>query len=308
MADDELTQAQARAGIPNCYVYTLLDPRDAERVIYVGKGRGQRHKRPRTWKEAKRVMAFVAEHGNLPSRIVASGLTQEAAFSLEIELIAKYGRECDGGQLLNAALGGSGPTGCVRDAETRAKMSAGQKGKSLSEEHRAKLRKPKSPEGRANIGAARRRTRKPLSEEHKAAVTAALRGPEIRAKISEGSRKAWAKRPHAGGDRESRAIEWLAAKNSGSTFVEIAQKAGVSKEYIRHVVSSHPDYQPGRPRPSHALTLIETVRDLRAEGLTAAEVGRRLGMSRSAILGICHRHLKRIEQLTESPNRLNPDN
>jgi hypothetical protein len=84
------------------YVYTLCDPRDGERVLYVGMGRGKAavQKRSRLLKE------FTAERSTVPIRTVAADLTREAAFALQSELIAKYGRECDGGQLLNASLGG----------------------------------------------------------------------------------------------------------------------------------------------------------------------------------------------------------
>ena len=100
-------------------------------------------------------------------------------------------------------------------------------------------------------------------------------------------------------DTKARAAEWLAAKNSGATFAEIARKAGVSRQHVHHVVTAHSDYQPGLKR--HASVLIETVRQLRAEGLTAAEVGQRLGMSRDVVLGVCRRHLKGDEREASSP-------
>jgi hypothetical protein len=119
------------------YVYTLLDPRDAERVIYVGMGRGvRRYMRTR---RAKRLAAFIAEHGSPPSRVIASGLTKEAAFILEVELIARYGRECDGGQLLNVSCGGPGAPGRIIDAESREKMAAAHRGQRLSEATIAKI-------------------------------------------------------------------------------------------------------------------------------------------------------------------------
>jgi hypothetical protein len=135
------------------YVYTLLDPRDVERIIYIGMGRGVR--RYSYTRRTKRLRAFFAEYGKAPCRIVSASLTKDAAFALEVELIAKYGRECDGGQLLNVSLGGAGAPGRVADAETREKMAFSHQGERFSEERKAKLRTPKSAETRIKMSAAR---------------------------------------------------------------------------------------------------------------------------------------------------------
>ncbi len=95
---------------------------------------------------------------------------------------------------------------------------------------------------------------------------------------------------------DARAVEWLAAKNRGTTFAEIARKVGMTRQRVHQVVSTHPDYQPGPQRLPRSLAFIRTVRKLRAEGLTAAEVGRRLGVSRNVVIGVCHRHLKGKEE------------
>jgi transcriptional regulator with XRE-family HTH domain len=89
---------------------------------------------------------------------------------------------------------------------------------------------------------------------------------------------------------EVRVAEWLVAKNNGATFDEIARKAGVTRQRIHQILSAHPDYQRSQERRPPAF--IEAVRKLRAEGLTAAEVGRRLGVSKDVILGVCRRHVR----------------
>ena len=136
MADIDLTQAQERATKRNCYVYTLRDPRCGEKIIYVGMGRGtRRHMHTR---RPKRLAAFVAEHGKTPARIVADNLTETEAYALEVELIAQYGRECDGGQLLNVSLGGPGAPGRVADTKSRERMAAAHRGQRHSPESIAK--------------------------------------------------------------------------------------------------------------------------------------------------------------------------
>lgn len=73
--------------------------------------------------------------------IVKDNLTEAAAFALEIELIAKYKRQCDGGILVNKCLGGPGARGFKHDpnrpspmkgrkhtAESKAKMSVAKQG------------------------------------------------------------------------------------------------------------------------------------------------------------------------------------
>jgi hypothetical protein len=78
----------------------------------------------------KPYLDHVAEHGKPQVEIVERGLTKDEAHQREIELIARYGRVCDGGTLLNISTGGRGPTGCVRDNKTRARMSKASRNRS----------------------------------------------------------------------------------------------------------------------------------------------------------------------------------
>jgi hypothetical protein len=78
-----------------------------------------------------------------------------------------------GARLTNHTEGGEGAPGYVHTPETRAKMSAAQRGRVYA---------PLSPETRAKISAAHKG--KPLSAEHRAAMTGHTTSAETRAKMS----------------------------------------------------------------------------------------------------------------------------
>ena len=144
----------------NFYVYGYLRARD-DTPYYIGKGTGRRalvsHGRVKVPKDKSRVIFF------------SENLTEQEAFSLEIELIAKWGRVVNGsGVLLNITEGGEGfsglkpwnlgtkglyssdpegklkgtslfkdlVTGEIVSAEHKEKISACLKGRKKSEAHR----------------------------------------------------------------------------------------------------------------------------------------------------------------------------
>lgn len=148
----------------------------------------------------------MAKHG-LCVQIIAAGLIEECAFSIERMVIRKYGR----GNLVNATDGGEGtwgaiPTESQRKAvveanarrqiseETRAKMSASKTGRLVSAETREKLRtihlgKTKSEEHKEKLRQAN--TGKTASEEARRKMSLARKGvsrpafnPEWRANIA----------------------------------------------------------------------------------------------------------------------------
>jgi len=92
------------------------------------------------------------------------------------------------------------PTGLVRSPETRAKIAEGLRGKPKSEEHKQKLKKPKSPTHRANLAKSRQGMK--LSPQHCEAIRAGNTGKrrtlEQRQKISEALTgvNTWAKNRH----------------------------------------------------------------------------------------------------------------
>jgi len=86
------------------YMYTYPDGTP----WYVGKGCKYRRRHYQSEKVAKIVAR--PEDDSL-CVTVQENMTEAAAFALEVELIAKYKRECDGGTLVNKCLGGPGTKG-----------------------------------------------------------------------------------------------------------------------------------------------------------------------------------------------------
>ena len=110
------------------YVYMFLG--DDNQPYYIGKGcryrvnhDDKRKKEVPTPKDKSKIVKVKEE------------LTESAAFALEIELIAKYKRQCDGGILLNKCLGGPGAKGFKHSPDRPSPM----KGKQHSAEAKAKM-------------------------------------------------------------------------------------------------------------------------------------------------------------------------
>jgi hypothetical protein len=142
-------------------------------------------------------------------RMLRSNVTHEQAREWEKYYIEKFGRKDAGTgrrMLINRTDGGEGTIGQKFSPQSRAKMSASQRGRTLTDEHKSKIaaagkgRKPtdetraklaeanrgkiKSPETRAKISAAARNrseeTRKKIGESNKGRIASA----ETRAKMS----------------------------------------------------------------------------------------------------------------------------
>jgi hypothetical protein len=112
------------------YVYEHRRESDGS-VFYVGMGTGKRFKtkdsRNIHWKR------IVAKHG-FNANIVASGLSIDDAYKLEIALIKKHGKQ----NLCNITDGGDGVRNPTQ--ETRQKMRAARIGKPQSKDHVEKRR------------------------------------------------------------------------------------------------------------------------------------------------------------------------
>ena len=114
------------------YVYMYVHPDGTP--WYIGKGcryrrRHYNHHLPREFQRpADEFIITVQEN-----------MTEAAAFALEVELIAKYKRECDGGILVNKCLGGPGATGFKHSPDRPSPM----KGKKHSAESKAKMAEAK---------------------------------------------------------------------------------------------------------------------------------------------------------------------
>lgn len=131
---------------PFC-VYEHWRP-DKQQCFYVGKGTPKRaHFLQR--KENPRHLRIVEKLRRLGLRVevklIAVGLSEDAAFSLEIERIGFW--RGAGVDLANLTNGGEGASGQIQSQETRAKISAAllgvarpsRRGVKLSDDHRAKI-------------------------------------------------------------------------------------------------------------------------------------------------------------------------
>ncbi len=227
------------------YVYEHWRPDRAE-CFYVGKGSGDRafSMRQRNRHHRAVVKKLLGAELTVEVRIVANNLDEDSAHAIEMKLISEYGRRVEGGSLVNLTAGGEGTAGHRHDPDTIARIKAkligqkrtpeqceriaeGQRGKKLSDEHKANIGAaglghrpyPKTPEGLAKIGAMNRGKKlsaerkakiseflksRPVSEETRAKHSARMKGnrnfegrrhtPETLAKMSISSRRAHAKR------------------------------------------------------------------------------------------------------------------
>jgi len=180
------------------YVYTFHDPRDGKQR-YIGKGKGRR--KNRWWRdcdgEQYGVGSWLQELRQLKLKpvvsLLATGLTEPEALALEIELIAKIGRQSEStGPLLNLSAGGtSGFSGCCHCDLSRQKMSKARKGVSHSKQwceniSKAKKGKPLSALNRKGLVGAQ--TGRKHSDKTKAKMSKAHEGhkhsEETKARIS----------------------------------------------------------------------------------------------------------------------------
>ena len=108
------------------YVYKHVR-KDTGIIFYVGMGKGKRcydteRGRNNRWKE-------IISETDYDIIIVKDNLSEKDAFKLEIELIAKYGRErFENGTLVNITSGGQGGRGRITSPETREKQRLANSG------------------------------------------------------------------------------------------------------------------------------------------------------------------------------------
>lgn len=164
------------------YTYMLVDPRN-NAPFYVGKGQGRRcdfHVDEAKYYTKRKSLKLnkirkLLSLGLQPIVVkVEEGVPDEQAIDLECLLIAEI-RDL-GIPLTNMTDGGDGAKGYRHTEEHKRRMSERQTGRVISDEHRQKMRKPKSPEGRANIAKARLTTAYRPSEETKRKTSNTLLG------------------------------------------------------------------------------------------------------------------------------------
>jgi hypothetical protein len=159
-------------------VYALIRESD-DTIRYIGWTSFTAQKRFREHKDNKRrkvhtpVYDWMNKYDDVIYKVLHSGLTNERAMQLEIDLIAEIGLK----NLLNIQPGGEGNKSARHREEFKRKMSERLKGIPLSEEHKRKI-------SEANKG----RKRGPVSEEQKARLIALSTGrmvsEETRKKMS----------------------------------------------------------------------------------------------------------------------------
>ena len=191
------------------YTYALINPNTGT-PFYIGKGQRSRATdhlaeafRPLTRGSNKHKINTIKKivHGGKTVQIVKidEGISEAQAFECEEFAISFFGRADRGlGPLTNLTNGGEGASGQdvsgeknpnygkrgedsiwwgrKHTDETKSRMSAAQAGRVITDEHRANMRKPKSPEGRAAIAKARIDSAYRPSEETKQKLSAAMKG------------------------------------------------------------------------------------------------------------------------------------
>jgi hypothetical protein len=198
---------------------------DKNICFYVGKGTRKRaysltrKENPRYGRVVEKLLRSGLK---VDVRIVGTDLTEEDAFKIEIDLIARH--RTLGIELLNLTRGGEGSSGCTRSEEFRQKIREFQtgrpkpsmRGKKLSDDHKAKIApigRPVSETTRAKISAAQKGKPRPeligrkfseetlermrnrlFTDEHRKRISDAKKGkpksPEHRAKLADAARAA----------------------------------------------------------------------------------------------------------------------
>lgn len=157
------------------YVYEHWRP-DTNQCFYVGKGT-----RNRAWALGsrtpyhKRIRAKLKDAGlEVDVRIIADDLLEADAFKREIDLIALYRER--GHRLVNRTNGGEGASGLLCTPERREKISRANRGRKLTEEHRAKLSSwVRTEETRRKISESGRGRQSRLGMTHSAETRARLK-------------------------------------------------------------------------------------------------------------------------------------
>jgi hypothetical protein len=166
----------------NSYVYTLIDPRN-NLPFYVGKGSGERCNAHVV--EAKYYVKRKSLKLNKIRKLMRLGMepivikleenvSDKQALDLECLLIAEM-RDL-GFALTNMTDGGDGAQGYKHTEEYKQVMREKFKGRIITEEHRQKMCKPKSEQGRKNIALARLQMDYRPTDEHKRKTSEALKG------------------------------------------------------------------------------------------------------------------------------------
>ena len=195
------------------YVYTLTDPRNGM-PFYVGKGHGKRcefhldeakYYTKRKSKKLNKIRKLMSLGMKPIITKVEENVSDAQAIDFECLLIAEM-RDI-GIPLTNMTDGGDGAKGYKHAEENKRLASERQKNRVMTEEHKQKMRKPKSEEGRKNIALARQTTSYRPSDETKSKVSKALIGRPSPMKGRTQSKEAKAKMSAAGKGKPKPKVE-----------------------------------------------------------------------------------------------------
>lgn len=89
----------------------------------------------------------------------------------------------------------------------------------------------------------------------------------------------------------------------GLSHDTVAERLGITRGAVRHVLKKHGISSKGGPRPQWDDDRVQVAAKLWAEGLSAGEIGKELGVSRNSVMGVLTRR-----GLMERPEALNIQN
>ena len=164
------------------YVYTLTDPRNGM-PFYVGKGHGKRCEFHID--EAKYYIKRKSKKLNKIRKLLSLGMKPiitkveenvSDAQAIDFECLLIEEMRSIGIPLTNMTDGGDGAKGYKHTEEYKSLASERQKNRVMTEEHKQRMRKQKSEQGRNNMALARQATLYRPSEETKRKISEALLG------------------------------------------------------------------------------------------------------------------------------------
>lgn len=204
--------------------------KDTNTPFYVGIGVSTQRAYSKTHRNAH--WKSIVNKSDYRVDILFDEIEYEEAKEKEIEFIALYGRKQDGGYLCNITLGGDGVLGIKHTKEARLKMSAPNKGKTLSDWHKQRI--SEFWKGR------------PLSEETKKKMSESALGKNNHrygTKASEETKYKMKQSAHRGEDsvssklNESQVLEIRRLNNMQIGSYKLAKMFNVSKSNVLAIIN-----------------------------------------------------------------------